>query len=811
MKKSIVAVITALITLSFYSCIRDLPEETPTGNQGTGIHMSDLKVPDQFTWDNLQQVDVNLELPATKSYVPSTRILLFQEEPELGGNAFASGSILPGKPFTGRFALPARIEKVWVRSEDAFGGVSIVELPIVNGTIQFQFGGTDNPGSSSAGWKSVTDGPDCNTGCDVILSGGGNVTIQEGKTYCVTDNFSGNLTFAGWNGGGTLQVCGTANINNSNLTLYENCHIIVAEGGSLTTKHLNMGNNATVTVYAMGNLQVRKLNVYSANCEITNFGTLAATDMVYCKAPFYNYGTLDFAKDVDLDKTTFVNEGTANLDEDLYIYGNSGSFSNTGQININKKFDISGTQVIVNDGTLVVNKQMYVYSHVDFTNNHIISVDNKIEIGNTSQMVNNCQITATDYIALYDNADLILNGAYLKSDDNLYLFTNHTVELNDGSMIVCTDTEMSTDVTGTGLTSTFLVYDEASLWNNSTISGPIEMVTTTGQLSYGGPSNFINGASYTSIENGTNYLPVTGCNPEGFGSPTVVDTDFDGVPDELDEYPEDPERAYNNWFPGEESWGTVAFEDLWPSVGDYDFNDVVVAFNANVVTNASNLAVDFTADFTVLAVGASMQHGFGFQLDNITPDMVESTSGMALNEGYISLSQNGLESNQPKAVVIVTDNIEKIIQRAEGLMFNTVPGNLEGTSDTVHIVMHFSNPVDPALITQNSFNPFIIKELNRSVEIHCAYYAPTAKMNTELFGTGQDASIPGAGVYYVTDANLPWGMILLEPFDYPVEKSEITEAYNYFSSWAESGGNVYSDWYSNTTGYRNTEKIYSNQ
>jgi hypothetical protein len=53
-------------------------------------------------------------------------------------------------------------------------------------------------------------------------------------------------------------------------------------------------------------------------------------------------------------------------------------------------------------------------------------------------------------------------------------------------------------------------------------------------------------------------------------------------------------------------------------------------------------------------------------------------------------------------------------------------------------------------------------------------------------------------------------LLLLEPFDYPVEKSEVTEAYLHFAAWAESGGVDFQDWYSNKTtpGYRDNSKIF---
>jgi hypothetical protein len=69
---------------------------------------------------------------------------------------------------------------------------------------------------------------------------------------------------------------------------------------------------------------------------------------------------------------------------------------------------------------------------------------------------------------------------------------------------------------------------------------------------------------------------------------TPTDTDGDGVSDVRDEYPTDPKRAFNNYYPSKNNTGTLAFEDLWPAKGDYDFNDLVVDYNFNQVTNGEN-------------------------------------------------------------------------------------------------------------------------------------------------------------------------------------------------------------------------------
>ena len=63
------------------------------------------------------------------------------------------------------------------------------------------------------------------------------------------------------------------------------------------------------------------------------------------------------------------------------------------------------------------------------------------------------------------------------------------------------------------------------------------------------------------------------------------DKDGDGVADSQDEYPEDAERAFNNYSLGENTFGTLLFEDLWPSFGDYDLNDLVIDYKTGITVS----------------------------------------------------------------------------------------------------------------------------------------------------------------------------------------------------------------------------------
>jgi LruC domain-containing protein len=67
--------------------------------------------------------------------------------------------------------------------------------------------------------------------------------------------------------------------------------------------------------------------------------------------------------------------------------------------------------------------------------------------------------------------------------------------------------------------------------------------------------------------------------------------------------------------------GTLAFEDLWPSTGDYDFNDLVVDYDFKIKNN-QEFVKSITATFVLKAYGASSHNGFGFTLPTLKTNVI---------------------------------------------------------------------------------------------------------------------------------------------------------------------------------------------
>lgn len=318
----------------------------------------------------------------------------------------------------------------------------------------------------------------------------------------------------------------------------------------------------------------------------------------------------------------------------------------------------------------------------------------------------------------------------------------------------------------------------------------------------GGSDNDFNDVVFTATSNPVDAFDRTKVDQ----CEAPVDSDNDGVLDLFDAYPNDPARAYNNYYPGVNTWGTLMFEDQWPNYGDYDLNDLVVRYKYQYVTNAQGRVVELFGNFVPTAAGALYLNGFGVQF-GFSNTLVQSVTGQVLTSNYIQLNNNGTEAGQSKAVIIPFDNYSALTGNTP--LVNTDKTRPTVSCDTANIKISFVSPITTTTLAISSLNPFLISDLKRGREVHLPKKLPTDKADLTLLGTGIDYYNAASGITYISRENYPWALSFTENVTYPKERVNIKDAYLNFTNWATSNGTTYTDWYKNTaSGYRNSSNLY---
>ncbi|SHG15854.1 LruC domain-containing protein [Flagellimonas flava] len=264
------------------------------------------------------------------------------------------------------------------------------------------------------------------------------------------------------------------------------------------------------------------------------------------------------------------------------------------------------------------------------------------------------------------------------------------------------------------------------------------------------------------------------------------DQDGDGVVDSVDEFPNDAGKAYAIVYPSNSSKASLVFEDLWPFRGDWDFNDTSIDYSISKIFNASDQLVGIDFFYSVTSDGAGFVNSLAFEIPGLNPNNVASTTGQLLNRNVFDLNTNGTELGQEHAVIPLFDDHSTIVNQ----------------ENTVSIIL--VNPISNTSVDFAPFNPFLVANGQRDVEIHLAKYEPTSLGNSLPEVEGNVADTNGD---YTTENGLPWAINVIESFPLLLEKEPINEGYLHFEEWGLSGGNTRKDWYKDKPGYRNNVKL----
>ncbi len=530
------------------------------------------------------------------------------------------------------------------------------------------------------------------------------------------------------------------------------------------------GNNITVSF----NFNGGTLKICGTNVTINNLSFGGSSSLIITSTGSATFGNLNF-------NGTFQNWGTARITNS---FNSGGTITNNGTIIADDNFNLNSNTNTTNNGTITVAKTLGLSGTL--TNNSSITVTDDMNVNGGSLLINSCYLRIMDD---YQNNSTTRNYGYIRVDDETTINGGSEEGLYSGAMFRTKDLKLNGMIKGYVSTSLFKVTNDTRINSGASVVNFVQFCDLNGI-----ESNLGTIGSGATQSCGL-YLAVTSCNPEGNGTPPVNnDTDGDGVNNSSDDYPTDPTKAFNNYYPTANGRATVAFEDQWPSKADYDMNDVVISYRYNIVTNASNVVVQVNANYSLIATGGVFQNGFGVEF----PINRANATGV---------SGGTLEAGQTKAVVTLFNNSRAAVQN-----WNTKIGL--ATSDSVNYAVSFNVTSGPTLSNfgLGIYNPFIWNNtagFGRGYEIHLPGKTPTTLANTTLFGTSSDNSNITAGRYYVTKSNgLPWAINIPVKFNYPSERADITTAHLKFATWVQSNGTTYSDWYSNQAGYRNSSNIY---
>lgn len=227
----------------------------------------------------------------------------------------------------------------------------------------------------------------------------------------------------------------------------------------------------------------------------------------------------------------------------------------------------------------------------------------------------------------------------------------------------------------------------------------------------------------------------------------------------------------------------IIFEDLWPSKGDYDFNDLVAKTTLYWVRGKSNYITEISGDCKIENSGAG-GIGLGYELLKANGTKLTYLNDVITEINGVAVKDNGVTNG-----VILFRKLQEV-------------GKTE---------VKFTMKIKEKTIKDFAFIPYLFRTDNYEQQIRPFGAPPTKTQNMSLFKTKDDASpvnwqwsagtefvypLTGTSAFYRTKDNHPWGIeFIAKTFKPAPERISITDVYPRFREWAESGGKSAKDWY----------------
>lgn len=231
--------------------------------------------------------------------------------------------------------------------------------------------------------------------------------------------------------------------------------------------------------------------------------------------------------------------------------------------------------------------------------------------------------------------------------------------------------------------------------------------------------------------------------------------------------------------------GTYAFEDMWPSTGDYDLNDVMVRYNYEKTFDKDNKIHSEAFIFKTFQNYASLTNGLAFKVLN--------NSGVTPASAKCEVRKSGEDA--------FTETTELAYEPADNVYRLT--GNIKPDLGAEYkVTLTYSSPIT----TESGAQPFIYRNTadgGKRWEMHIAGEKPTSLMDESYYYKDDDASDPAKGIYFVRAGIYPFGFFLsganekdlAKMLDSSNESAKISDLYEGYDGWVESKGTENKDWY----------------
>lgn len=253
--------------------------------------------------------------------------------------------------------------------------------------------------------------------------------------------------------------------------------------------------------------------------------------------------------------------------------------------------------------------------------------------------------------------------------------------------------------------------------------------------------------------------------------------------------PTSPVNKYKFGYPEVGGYATVMFEDMYPSLGDYDFNDFVAWYRLQIPEfyldrKKGGYCTEYLfIGFQVRAIGGVYDYDPYIRLTDVKYDNInlELTSDYQSEEFEIRKGPSG-------EVILF---FKKPIIPNGYKYYNTDPEQMIQPSPFAsYIYLHFKSSEKVEKLQNSKVDIYLAKK-NHGQEIHLKGYP-------SVYGSAQEK--------YANEKNFVWGFKIPAAIYHATEGTIFLEVYPDFEGWVTNSGEENKTWWNN----RNSKKVIIN-
>lgn len=543
--------------------------------------------------------------------------------------------------------------------------------------------------------------------------------------------------------------------------------------------------------------------------------TLTAPNGISYNFWLYNRGTISTSKMTQYAKGCLMNEGTVTIDNNLQIanwqsqvvnYGelNCASLSVEGSghlLNLNT-MTVSGTTSISSNNCSWVNEGSYTTATYDYT-------------AGSTNVINNCRLVVTGDMKIHlgeSSVNCFQNNGGASVECGTFYINVSTVKMGAGSVIKVNGTatmhQTKADYSIQGIGDDYAMFQAQRIvmgqdgqGYEATYRGKV-YVACNDHFAQGYSGTYpyyqlLEGAALTTHDGANIHVTESGCAAAFSGQPTPEPTSSDFA------------LRY-------------CFEDNFPQVGDYDFNDAVITVTPTI--SGKNVTLRISLD----AVGASELIAGALRIKGLrSGDIVSHTREGNMDEGLPSnVGDRTIATDEdilPRSMTTTDDIVLPLFNNAHWSLGRTIDANGSVRSWFYNTVKRgdsydsYLNDVEPAVVTyhfeltdeaktafftEQYLDPFIVE----------GYNGTNWEVHTVPFKTEEVLSDYSTGVNRAYTDNFPWAICVPgNSFKYPIEWQSIgsfkendgidgayKEPGHSFAEWARDRRQA-TDWYNYPT------------